>query len=285
MAHLTLPSGTLELIDEGPGDGAPIVLVHGYSVNARLWDPVVPPLLAAGCRVVRPTLPIGAHTLRAGCPVSFDTTVAMVAELLDVLELQDVTLVGNDSGGAICQLVADRRPERLGRLVLTNCDTAGNFPPFPFDLLFLRLSRTPRLLHLTLRLGRRTRLTHWLFGLLTATGLPRGQVDAWIAPYLDDQGVRAETDAWLRSIDPAALDEADTRKPMFDKPAHFIWGSADRFFTLEHARRTAALFPRAEVVEVAGAKTFVMLDAPDRVAEEVLRVVHGGRQNATSTTT
>ena len=53
----------------------------------------------------------------------------LIADFIDALDLDDVTLVGNDTGGAICQLVVDRRPERLGRLVLTNCDAFENFPP------------------------------------------------------------------------------------------------------------------------------------------------------------
>lgn len=277
MAHLTLPHGRLEVTEDGPAGGAPVLLVHGFSVDETLWDLVVPDLVAAGLRVIRPTLPIGSHRVPAGRRVTFDDVVALLAELLDALDVRDVTLVGNDSGGALCQLLVDRRPERIGRLVLTNCDTAGNFPPFPFDLLFLRLSRAPRLLHATLRAGRTTGLTTWLFGLLTARGFAPGQLDAWTRPYFEDPVVRAETDAWLRSVDPAVLEEAEARLHRFEGPVRFVWGAEDRFFTLAHARRAAARFADAEVVEVPGAKTFVMLDAPERLAEEIVALSERGR--------
>ena len=66
----------------------------------------------------------------------------LIAAFLEALELDDVTLVGNDTGGAICQLVVDRHPERLGRLVLTNCDAFENFPPKAF-LAAGRAARVP----------------------------------------------------------------------------------------------------------------------------------------------
>ena len=47
-----------------------------------------------------------------------------------------MTLVGSDTGGGICQLVVDAHPERIGRLVLTNCDAFDQCPPFPFGAVF-----------------------------------------------------------------------------------------------------------------------------------------------------
>jgi pimeloyl-ACP methyl ester carboxylesterase len=269
MAHLTLPHGTIELTEDGPADAPAVVLVHGYSVDEALWAPVVGPLVAAGLRVLRPTLPLGSHRTPLGREATPRGVARLLADLLDELRLDDVTLVGNDTGGAICQFLLDERPERVGRLVLTNCDAFDRFPPFPFDLLFLRLSRAPALLHATLRLGHRTRLTHALFGLLTSRGLPRAQVDAWVAPYLADPAIRAETDAFLRAVDPQDLLAVGGRLHRFDRPVRLVWGAEDRFFHLAHARRLAAAFPHAELVEVPGAKTFVMHDAPERVAAEI----------------
>ena len=53
----------------------------------------------------------------------------LIADFLEALDLEDVTIVGNDSGGAMSQVLVTRHPERIGRLVLTNCDTHENFPP------------------------------------------------------------------------------------------------------------------------------------------------------------
>jgi pimeloyl-ACP methyl ester carboxylesterase len=271
--QLHIAGGTLEVTEDGPADGPAVVLVHGYSVDETLWAPIVPALVAAGLRVLRPTLPIGSHRVPFGRALGPRQVAGLVADLLEHLDLRDVTLVGNDSGGAICQLLIDERPERVGRLVLTNCDTAGNFPPFPFDLLFLRVSKVPGLLHATLRLGRRTGLSAWLFGMLVSGPLDKAVLDRWTRRYFDDPAIRRETDGFLRAVDPSELDAADARLDRFEGPVRFVWGTDDRFFTLAHARRTAARFRDAEVVEVPGARTFVMLDAPERVAAAIASFV------------
>lgn len=269
MRTVTLPGGTIELADDGPASGPPLVLFHGFMVDERLWDPIVPGLVAAGLRVVRPRLPIGSHRLPYATHPSPRVVAHLVADLVEHLGLEDVTLVGNDSGGAMSQMLLAERPERIGRLVLTNCDTADNFPPFPFDLLFLRLSRVPRLLHLTMRLSNATGATRMLFGWLTSRGFDRALVDSWARPYLADRAIRDQTDRFLRAVDPGELAAAEDRLRDSDVPVLLLWGAADRFFTLAHARRLAGLLRDARVVEVPGARTFVMHDAPARAVEEI----------------
>lgn len=194
----------------------------------------------------------------------------LVADLIEQLDLEDVTLVGNDSGGAMSQMLLAERPERIARVVLTNCDTSDNFPPFPFDILFLRLAKVPALLHATMRLSNATGGTRMLFGLLTSRGFERALVDSWARPYLVDPAIRQETDGFLQSMDPRELSVAESRIRELDLPFLLLWGIADRFFTLSHARRLAGLLRRARVVEIPAAKTFVMHDAPEAVAAEIL---------------
>ena len=63
----------------------------------------------------------------------------LIADFISALGLSDVTLVGNDTGGGLCQFVVDAHPDAVGRLVLTNCDAFDKFPPFPFTLVFALL--------------------------------------------------------------------------------------------------------------------------------------------------
>lgn len=280
MPQITLPDGTIELTEDGPAAGPPIVLVHGYGVDEHLWDGVVAPLAAAGARVVRPTLPLGSHRTPLGQAPTPRLLARLLAQLLEALDLRDVVLVGNDTGGAICQMAVDAHPERIGRLVLTNCDCFDRFPPPPFDLLFLRLSRVPSAVHALLRVGRRTGLSHRLYGLLTARGLPRAQVDAWLAPYLDDPAIRAETDAFLRAVDPQELLAVSGRLHRFPRPVLLPWGLEDRFFRPADAHRLAAVFPDARVVELPGVKTFVSIDAPERLAGLIAEFALAGAATA-----
>jgi pimeloyl-ACP methyl ester carboxylesterase len=268
MPHVDLPQGRIAYEDRGPRDAPAVVFVHGYAVAGDLWRETADALVARGLRCVSPTLPLGAHSVPAGTTdLAPPRIAAMVAALLEALELDDVTLVGNDSGGAICQLVVDAHPERIGRLVLTNCDAFDRFPPPPFGGL-LWLARA-RVLGPALRLARATRAMHALFGLLTARGFPREQVDAWLAPYLADRQVRRETDAFLARVDSADLVDAGARLHRFAGPVLLVWGADDVVFGTRDAHRLRDAFADARLVEVPGARTFLPHDAPDRLAELV----------------
>src|SRR5205823_7618405 len=110
--------------------GPAIVFVHGLLVNGDLWRKVVP-LLSADYRCITPDWPLGSHELPLDDGVKLTTRKAagIIRRLLDALDLTNVTLVGNDTGVGLCQIVVTERPERVGRLVLTSCDTFDNFPP------------------------------------------------------------------------------------------------------------------------------------------------------------
>jgi pimeloyl-ACP methyl ester carboxylesterase len=141
MKELALPQGTIRYRDEGAGE--PIVFVHGLLANGELWRDVGP-RLAADFRVIVPDLPLGSQELplKAGADTTPPAIARLIADFLDALELENVTLVGNDTGGAICQIVATQYPARLGRLVLTPCDAYEHFPPLAFKPLTV-IARIP----------------------------------------------------------------------------------------------------------------------------------------------
>src|SRR6185312_14642438 len=117
------------------GDGPAVVFVHGLLVNANLWRKVVP--LLDGFTRVTLDLPLGSHLQpMPGRRLTPDDLAALIGEAVQALGLDDVTLVGNDTGGALCQIAASHRPPWLGRLVLTPCDAFEHFPPRVFKPLF-----------------------------------------------------------------------------------------------------------------------------------------------------
>jgi len=111
------------------GEGPPIVFVHGALVNANLWRKVVPRL--SGHTRVTLDLPLGSHLepMPRDADMSGPGIAGLVGEAIEAIDLGSVTLVGNDSGGGLSQLLAVRRPELIDRLVLTSCDAFENFPP------------------------------------------------------------------------------------------------------------------------------------------------------------
>src|SRR5215218_6315424 len=125
MPTVELSLGPIEYRMFGPeGDQAPVaVFVHGFLVNGTLWDGVAERLAASGVRCIVPDWPLGAH--RTPVPEANDLSPGSVAlavlELLDRLKLDEVTLVGNDTGGGLCQLALAHDHRRVGSLVLTNC--------------------------------------------------------------------------------------------------------------------------------------------------------------------
>src|SRR5262249_38085193 len=126
-----ISSGTISYEEFGPENGRPVVFVHGYMMGGQVWRRVGMQLAALGLRCIAPTWPMGAHRepLRPGADRTITGVAGIVAEVLAALDLDDVVLVGNDSGGVVTQLVAVHHPERLGAMVLTSCDAFDHFPP------------------------------------------------------------------------------------------------------------------------------------------------------------
>jgi len=107
-------------VDEGGGEGETVVMLHGEPTWSYLWRKVMPPLLEAGHRCIAPDLPgFG----RSDKPTdvdwySYDRHTAAIADLLDELDLSDVTLVVHDWGGPIGLRATAENPERIARLVV-----------------------------------------------------------------------------------------------------------------------------------------------------------------------
>ena len=251
------------------GEGPPVVLLHGALVDGRLWDGVVE-RLSSSARCVVPDLPLGSHrvAMRPDADLTPPGLARLVAELLERLDLDDVTLVGNDTGGAIAQIVAANHPERLGRLVLTPCDAFDNFLPKAFRPLQLIGAHVPGALKVAgeaLRL-RALRDSPLGYGLLVERPIDPALSDSWLAPGRADAGVRRDARKLLAGIDKRHTLAAVERLKSFDKPALIAWAPEDRVFPFEHAERLAAILPNARLERIEHARTFVPLDAPERVA-------------------
>jgi len=274
MPEIQLSQGVVRYREEGTG--TPIVLIHGLLVNGNVWDRLVP-LLAAHGRCIVPDLPLGSHSLpmNEGADLSARGLSRLIAEFMERLELEDVTLVGNDTGGALCQLVVAYHPERLGRLVLTSCDAFENFPP-PAVRPLLTALKLPGALVTTSVLGRLRAVRRAAFKAmpLTMQPIPDEQVKSWVAP-LADKRIRADLATVVRGIDPAVTIAAAERLRDFDRPALIAWGAEDRFFPFSDAERLAATLPNARLERVPGARAFVQLDAPERLAEMIGSVTNG----------
>ena len=263
-----LPQGRLPYFERGEGE--PLLFVHGGFVNANLWRKVVP-LLARDFRCVVPDFPFGSHTIpMPGADLgTAEGLVSLVTNTIETLELDAVTLVGMDTGGAICQFVVTQRPDRVGRLVLTSCDYRDNFPPRMFTHLKL-MARIPDRLQTVLFAPMRLRAPRRLpfgFGWLVNEQVERAVEDTWILPALEDRAVLADTKRMLRIFDRGMLNRTADLLGTFDGPALVAWSADDRVFPVAHGRRLASELRDARLELIRGARTFSMEDQPERLAE------------------
>jgi pimeloyl-ACP methyl ester carboxylesterase len=269
MQEIELSAGPIHYRDSG--SGAPLVFVHGLLVNGSLWRKVTP-TLESRFRCVVPDLPLGAHStpMRETADLSPRGVARLLAELLETLDLEDVTVIANDTGGAIVQILAAEHPERIARLVLTPCDTFENFPPPMFRPLKYA-ARVPGGLNALLQplRIRRLRRLPMAFGLLTKRPVPHEVTDSWLRPFFANKSVRRDVCRHLRALDPRDLFDAAERLRSFAPPVLLAWASEDRVFPLDQARRLASVFPNAKLVEIADSYTFVPEDQPQRLAELV----------------
>jgi pimeloyl-ACP methyl ester carboxylesterase len=266
MPEIQLPQGAVRYRDEGSGPTT-VVLIHGLLVDGRLWDDIVP-LLAREARVVVPDLPLGSHhvPVRADADLTPYGLAKLIADFLEALELTDVTLVGNDTGGGLCQIAVTRHPERVGALVLTPCDAFENFPPKMFRPLQYVGGYVPGALALIGQATRSKRLakSQLGFGPLALNHRPELYV-SWLEPARKDSKVRRDLKKVLRGIRPRFTLEAAEKLSAFGKPALIAWADKDRFFPYEHAERLAKLL-NARLETISPSKTFVSLDQPERLA-------------------
>jgi pimeloyl-ACP methyl ester carboxylesterase len=277
MREIELSAGTLEYEDTG-GDGPTVVMLHGLMMDASLWDGPLADL-AADHRCVAPTLPLGAHrrAMHADADLSLPGVARLVAEFLDRLDLRDVTLVGNDTGGALVQLLMCDGAARVGRAVLVSCDAFDNFPPgLTGRTLVLTGRLSPRLFGLfmqqmRLRMIRRLPIA---FGWLTLRG--DAATARWAKPVMTRPEIRRDAVRTLRAVaaDTGLLLAAAKRLPSFKLPALVVWASGDRVMPPEHGRRLAELLPQGRLVEVADSYTLVPLDQPTKLAQLIREFTH-----------
>ncbi|MEV5834119.1 alpha/beta hydrolase [Nocardia sp. NPDC052112] len=268
--EVDLPGGRIRYHDTG--EGAPVVFVHGLLVNSDLWRNVVPTVAAAGYRCLSPDLPLGSHEIPVPAADLTPTGVAdLIADFLERLDLTDVTVVANDTGGAITQLLLTRRPERIGRVVLTSCDAYEAFFPPAFAALPV-LARVPGSLRPLTELMR-IRALHRLpiaFGWVTKRPVPPEIADSYLLPSRNSAAIRKDLRRFLKTVHRRYTLDAATRFPSVRIPVLIVWAREDKIFPVSFAERLAADLPNATVKFIDDSYTFLSEDQPELLSETIL---------------
>jgi pimeloyl-ACP methyl ester carboxylesterase len=265
-----LSQGTIDYRERG--EGPPVVFVHGLLVNADLWRAVVPAVAEAGNRCIAPDWPLGSHTTPVpGADLTPPGVAELIADFLDALDLRDVTIVANDTGGALVQLLITRRPERIARVVLTPSDCFDQFLPALFAPLSL-LARLPGSVWLLTQLMRSRSLQRLpiAFGWLAKRRIPNEFVDSYLRPSRTSRAIRADLRRFLRTIHSRHTLAAAEQLSQFHRPVLLAWAAEDRVFPVELAHRLARRLPNATVTTIPDSYTFVPEDQPAVLAKLII---------------
>jgi pimeloyl-ACP methyl ester carboxylesterase len=269
MPVVETTAGPIEYDDTG-GTGAPLVLLHGLLMDGVLWREVVAELADDGLRCVTPVLPLGAHRtpMRPDADLSLRGLGRIVAEVLERLDVRDVTLCFNDWGGAQV-MIADGLTDRVGRLVLISCEAFENYPPgLPGRLAWLSVKLPGGLAMmrhaLAVRPVRRLPVT---FGSMSKRGISDDVMDRWLAP-LARREIRRDLIKYAGDARRGrrAMLAATPALSTFERPVLVAWASEDRLMPREHGLRLAEAFPDGRFVEVPDSYTLVPIDQPTLLA-------------------
>jgi pimeloyl-ACP methyl ester carboxylesterase len=272
-SEIDLSAGRIQYADSG--DGQALVFVHGLLASGVLWSRVVPQL-ESDFRCIVPELPLGAHKIpmKPDADLTPRGVARLLAELLERLELHDVTIVANDTGGAISQLLVTEHSERVGRLVLTPSDSFEHFFPPAFRPLQW-LSRIPG----GLRVGlqplkiKAMRQSPLGFGGVAKRGIPDDLMVEGLRPYFTNRGVRRDMEKFVRGVSSKDTLAAAERLRDFDRPTLLAWAREDRFFPVSLAERLMERLPQGRLELIDDSWTFVPFDQPDLLVRLVREFV------------
>ena len=271
MREVELEAGVLEYEDSG-GEGPVLVLIGGLAMDWRLWQGVIE-ALGPTHRCIAPNMPLGSHRrpMNPDADLSQRGMGKILHDLLEALELHDVTLAFNDWGGAQT-MIADGLVERVGRLALISCEAYDNYPPgMAGDAAWLsaKMPGGIALMRQTL-LRRPLRGLPFVYGQMSKHGVPDELMRSWLEPLR-----RREIQADLRKY---AGDAKQGKRDMlaatdalasFERPVLIVWDREGKMMPIEHGRMLAKAFPSASLVEVEDSYTLIPIDQPGLLAEKL----------------
>ena len=258
------------------GTGPDVLFVHGWPVSGATFRGLLPHLVEhVTCHVIDfPSA--GSSRFDSTTPISIDQHINTVKRVVDLLELDQVAVVGHDSGGLISRhaMVGDGWLRAMG---LINTEPAD--PSWRFKM-FLQSRNLPGL---AAGLGwvagqRRIRESKMVFGDAFADrSFLRGEFEEFFfKPLQQVPDKRNAAVKLLKSFDMKKHVEALAQiHPKIDVPVQLVWGDKDPFFPVAKAREMVSEFPNAQLTEIRGAGLFCHEERPKEVAEALLPVLAG----------
>lgn len=271
-------SGRIAYFEKGQGPAA--LFVHGVPLNGYHWRHVIDRVQHRRRCIAIDLMGLGYSEIAPSQDVSFTAQARMIAEVLDATGIEQVDLVGNDSGGAIAQIFAANYPGRLNSLILTNADVHDGWPP-PQVLPLMEHARNGTLAGIFQPLLERPDLARERYGRGEPVPLFRSYADPsvltdevirlYLQPLLSSRHrIEAFQRYWLGFDNKHTVAIYPALKTL-QVPTLIVWGLKDFFFDKKWAYWLKDTIPGAKrVVEVEDARLFFPEDRPDTLAAPML---------------
>ena len=266
-AQVNTRSGPTSYIDTG-GPSRAALFVHGLGTSSYLWRHVIDQLDGQR-RCVAVDLPLHGRTpAAADQDFSLPGLARFLADCCDALELTDIDLVANDTGGAVAQVFAAGHADRLHTLALTNCEAHDNLPPKALlpTILLARMGLFARIAPRLVRDIPRGRKRVYGSGYQDVANLPVDIARAWLEPLFATAESARQFQRFMTSLHARDLLAIEPALARLQVPTVIVWGTGDIFFRRKWAYWLRDTIPGAtEVVEIDGARLFF----PDERATEL----------------
>jgi pimeloyl-ACP methyl ester carboxylesterase len=268
-----VPSGEISYIDVGEGPVA--LFIHGIGTNACLWRNVIGDLHDERRRIAI-DLPLhGRSPARPDQDFSLSALAGVVEEVCAALDLSEIDLVANDTGGAIAQIFAARHPERLRTFTLTNCEAHDNVPPEalkPLVALAARGELAPTAGHLLANLDLARSEGSLGGGYERPDQVSDETLRGFLEPVLGTPERARQFERWLTALSADDLLAVEPELQRLTVPTLVVWGTGDVFFAPKWASWLRDTIPGVtDVVEIEGARTFFPDERPGDLVPHLRR--------------
>lgn len=252
------PSGRIAYTEQGQGPVA--LFVHGVLLNGHLWRHQLAGLSDMRRSIAVDLLAHGDTEIAADQDVSVTANANMLKEFLDALNIGQVDLVGNDSGGGIAQIFAALHPGYLRSFTLTNCDTHDNWPPEAFKPFLAMASNGGLRKTLDAMLENKS-----IYRSPEALGpayeypdrLPDASIEEYLRPLVKTEQRTRDLQRFLAALDNRHTVAIEGGLKALQAPTLIVWGTDDVYFDVKWSHWLAGEIPGTRRrVEFEGARIF-----------------------------
>jgi pimeloyl-ACP methyl ester carboxylesterase len=279
MAHVETASGRIGYTERGTGPVA--LFVHGVLLNGYVWRHQIQHLSDIRRCIALDLLAHGDTEIGPDQDVSVTANADMLAEFLDALRIDQVDLVGNDSGGGIAQIFAARYPLRVRTLTLTNCDAHDNWPPDAFKPYLAMAAEGGLRSALEAMLADKDR-----YRSPEALGpayehpdqVTDETIERYLRPFVRTEQRTRDLARFLAAFDNVHTVSVERCLKTFMAPTLIVWGTDDAYFDVKWSRWLADTIPGVRRrVELRGARIFFPEERPEAFNAELRAHWSGGQ--------